>query len=79
MRSKNSNMFDISDLISKLLVSEMGEFLLQLPVIINFVGNDLNLTPLKVTGLEENQINMKRLEELGRSTNIRNINECQRK
>jgi len=72
-------MFDISDLISKLLVSEMGEFLLQLPVIINFVGNDLNLTPLKVTGLEENQINMKRLEELGRSTNIRNINECQRK
>jgi len=72
-------MFDISDLISKLLVSEMGEFLLQLPVIINFVGNDLNLTRLKVTGLEENQINMKRLEELGRSTNIRNINECQRK
>ena len=72
-------MFDISDLISKLLVSEMRKSLLQLPVFINFVGNNLNLTLLKVTGLEENQINMKRLEEMGRSTNIRSINVCQRK
>jgi len=55
-------MFDISDLISKLLVSEMREFLLPLPAFINFVGNNLNLTLLKVTGQEENQINMKRLE-----------------
>jgi len=72
-------MFHISDLISKLLVSEMRKSLLQLPVFINFVGNNLNLTLLKVTGLEENQINMKRLEEMGRSTNIRSINVCQRK
>ena len=50
------NMFDISDLISKLLVSEMGEFFLPRPAFINFVGNNINLTLLKVTGLEENQI-----------------------
>ena len=67
-------MFDISDFVSKLLVSEMGEFFLSLTAFINFVGNNL-----KVTGLEENQINMKRLEEMGRSTNIKNINECQGK
>jgi len=74
VRCKNKNMFDISDFVSKLLVSEMGEFFLSLTAFINFVGNNL-----KVTGLEENQINMKRLEEMGRSTNIKNINECQGK
>jgi len=34
VRSKNKNMFDISVFISKLLVSEMGKFLLPLPAFI---------------------------------------------
>jgi len=46
---------------------------------INFVGNYINRTLLKVTGIEKIQINMKRLEEMGRSTNLRNINAWQRK
>jgi len=79
VRSKNKKMFDISDLISKLLVSELGDFLLPIPSFINFVGNNWNLTLLYVAELEKNQINMKRLEEMGRSTNIRSINVCQRK
>jgi len=57
----------------------MGDFLLPLPAFNNFVGNKLNLTILNVTGLEENQINNKRLEEMGGSNNIRSKNICHQK
>ena len=57
----------------------MGGFLLPLPAFNNFVGNKLNLTILNVTGLEENQINNKRLEEMGGSNNIRSKNICHQK
>jgi len=63
LRSKNKNLFDLSDLISKLLVSEMGEFFLPRSAFINFVGNIINLTLLKVTGIEKNRIKLKRLEK----------------
>jgi len=57
----------------------MGEYFLLRPAFISFVGNNINITLLKVTGIETNQIKMKRLEEMGRSTNKRSKNACQRK
>jgi len=57
----------------------MGEFLLPRSAFINFVANNINITLLNFTGIEKIQINLKRLDEMGRSTNIRNINASQRK
>jgi len=41
----------------------MGEFFLPRSAFINFVANNINITLLKVTGIEKIQINMKRLEK----------------
>jgi len=40
---------------------------------INFAGNNIKITLLKVTGIGKKQIKMKRFEEMGRSTKIGSI------
>jgi len=79
MISKNKNFFAVTYIILKLIVSENWEFFQPGPAFINFVGNIIKMTLLKVRGLGKNQIKMKRMEEMGRSSNIRSINPGQRK
>jgi len=57
----------------------MGSFFQPRTEFINFVGNNIKITLLKVNGIGKIQIKMKRMEEMGRSTNIRSINSGEQK
>jgi len=59
VHSKVKNLFAVSDLNSKLFVSEMWLFFLPRPAFINFIESII-ITLLKIRGIEENQIKMKR-------------------